>query len=141
MIDHKESPDSSGQMEEDIWGFLYFHWSGHIIFFSGTFLAAYLTGNHLFTACAILPFIVHGLLLALVDITQVCRHYSEERRHIPLYAAQYGLYLFFSGGLIAGWLASYTTGQHLYTAMGMLNYAISPLFFWLYDIVRKKGRK
>ena len=141
MSDHSESPWTSVQMEESLWSFLYCHWGGHVIFFSGTLLAAYLTGNHLFTACAILPFTVHGLLLALVDIIQVCRHYREERRFIPLYAVQYSLYLFFSGILIAGWLASYTTGQHLYTAMGMFVYIVSPLFFRLYDLAKKNGRK
>ena len=128
-------------MAEDLWHFLYFHWGGHVIFFSGTLLAAYLTGNHLFTACAILPFTAQGLILALVDIIQVCRHYREERLFIPLYVAQYSLYLVFSGILITGWLASYATGQHLYTAMGMLIYAVSPLFFRLYDLAKEKGRK
>jgi hypothetical protein len=136
---------TSEQMEESLWSFLYCHWFGHVIFFSGTLLAAYLTGNHLFTACAILPFTAHGLILAPVDIIQVCRHYSEERRFIPLYVAQYSLYLFFSGILISGWLASYATGQYLYTAMGMFVYAVSPLFFTLffnlYDLAKKKGRK
>ena len=132
---------TSEQMAEDLRHFLYFHWGGHVIFFSGTLLAAYLTDNHLFTSCAILPFTAHGLILALVDITQICRHYSEERRFIPLYAVQYSLYLFFSGILFAGWLASYTTGQHLYTAMGMFVYIVSPLFFNLYDLAKKKGRK
>ena len=141
MSDHSESPITSEQMEESLWSFLYSHWGGHVIFFSGTLLAAYLTGNHLFTACAILPFTAHGLILALVDITQVCRHYSEERRFIPLYGVQYSLYLFFSGVLFAGWLASYTTGQHLYTAMGMFVYIVSPLFFRLYDLAKKKRRK
>ena len=141
MSDHSESPWTSEQMEESLWSFLYSHWGGHVIFFSGTLLAAYLTGNHLFTACAILPFTVHGLLLALVDIIQVCRHYREERRFIPLYVARYSLYLVFSGILFAGWLASYATGQYLYTAMGMFVYAVSPLFFSLYDLAKKKGRK
>ena len=141
MSDHSESPWTSEQMEESLRSFLYCYWGVHVIVFSGTLLAAYLTGNHLFTACAILPFTAHGLILALVAITQVCRHYSEERRFIPLYAVQHSLYLFFSGVLIAGWLASYATGQYLYTAMGMFVYAVSPLFFSLYDLVRKKGRK
>ena len=141
MSDHSESPWTSEQMEESLWSFLYSHWGGHVIFFSGTLLAAYLTGNHLFTACAILPFTVHGLLLALVDITGICRHYSEKRRFFPLYVVQYSLYLFFSGILFAGWLASYTTGQHLYTAMGMFVYIVSPLFFRLYDLAKKNGRK
>ena len=141
MSDYSESPITSEQMEESIWSFLYSYWGVHVIVFSGTLLAAYLTGNHLFTACAILPFTVHGLLLALVDIIEVCRHYREKRRHIPLYAAQNSLYLFFSGILIAGWLASYATGQYLYTAMGMFVYAVSPLFFTLYDLAKKKGRK
>lgn len=141
MSDYSESPITSEQMEESIWSFLYSYWGVHVIFFSGTLLAAYLTGNHLFTSCAILPFTVHGLILALVDIIQVCRHYSEKRRFIPLYVVQYSLYLFFSGILIAGWLASYATGQYLYTAMGMFVYAVSPLFFSLYDLVKKNGRK
>jgi hypothetical protein len=141
MSDHSESPMTSEQMEESLRSFLYSYWGVHVIFFSGTLLAAYLTGNHLFTSCAILPFTAHGLLLALVDIIQVCRHYSEERRFIPLYAVQYSLYLFFSGILIAGWLASYATGQYLYTAMGMFVYIVSPLFFSLYDLAKKKGRK
>ena len=132
---------TSEEMEEALWSFLYCHWGGHVIFFSGTLLAAYLTGNHLFTSCAILPFTVHGLLAALVDIIQVCRHYSEKRRFFPLYAVQYSLYLFFSGILITGWLASCATGQYLYTAMGMFVYAVSPLFFSLYNFAKKKGRK
>lgn len=141
MSDHSESPWTSEQMEESLWSFLYCHWGVHVIFFSGTLLAAYLTGNHLFTACAILPFTVQGLLLAPIDIIQVCRHYREERRFIPLYVVRCSLYLFFSEILIAGWLASYTTGQHLYTAMGMFVYIVSPLFFRLYDLAKKKGRK
>ena len=145
MSDHSERPMTSEEMEEALWHFLYFHWGVHVIVFSGTLLAAYLTGNHLFTACAILPFTTNGLILALVDIIQVCRHYSEKRRFIPLYVAQYSLYLFFSGILIAGWLASYATGQCLYTAMGMFIYVVSPLFFTLffnlYDLAKKKGRK
>ncbi len=52
---------------------------------------------------------------------------------------RYSLYLVFSGILIAGWMASYATGQYLYTAMGMFVYAVSPLFFSLYNQVRKNG--
>ena len=141
MSDYSESPITSEQMEGSIWSFLYSYWGVHVIFFSGTLLAAYLTGNHLFTSCAILPFTVHGLILALVDIIQVCRHYSEERRFIPLYVVRYSLYLFFSGILIAGWLASYATGNHLYTALGMLVYIVSPVLFHLAYIREKQGKQ
>ena len=141
MSEHSESPDFSEQMEEELWRFLYFHWAGHIIVFGVTFLGAYLTHNHLITAGAILIFIAHLLIMAPIDIIHVCRHYREERRFIPLYVAQYSLYLFFSGVLIVGWLVSYTTGRHLYTAMGMFFYAVSPLFFRMYDLAKKKGRK
>lgn len=141
MSNHNERPDSPEKKEDVLWSFLYFHWSGHITVFSGAILAAYLTDNHLITAGAILILIGHLLMMAPVDIIRVCRHYDKERQFIPLYVAQYGLYLLFSGILIAGWLASYATGQHLYTAMGMFVYAVSPLFFWLYGLIRKKGRE
>lgn len=128
-------------MEEELRSFLYFHWGGHVYVFGVAFLGAYLTDNHLITAGAILMFVGHLLIMAPSDIIRVCRHYREERPLIPLYAAQYILYLFFFGVLISGWLVAYTTGQHLYSAMGMIFYAVSPLFFRLYDLVKKKDRE
>ncbi|MBP3499797.1 MAG: hypothetical protein J6J97_06900 [Akkermansia sp.] len=141
MSVHTKGPDSSKQMEETLWSFLYFHWSGHIIVFGGAFLAAYLTDNHFITAGAILLFIGHLLIQLPVDIIRICRHFREGRLHIPLYVTQYSLYLSFSGILITGWQASYATGQHLYTAVGMLIYAASIITIFVGKLCRCTGHQ
>lgn len=125
----KETSTSSFLKPEEIVGVyhcLYFHWFGHVLLFAGSFIDAWLTDNHLITGAAVLVFCGGGLIPMLaVDMT------GSSRDRKRLYAVKYGLFILFSALLVAGWLATYQTGQHFYTAAGMLIYAASIIPFSL----------
>ena len=134
----KSSPSKCSNSEaaeeeaaEDVtWELLYFHWSGHAMLFTGAFIATYVTGDIHLTGGAVLLFVASGII-----------GFAIERPAFRRYAMAYGLYTLFSAFLAAGWWASYATGNHLYTALGMLVYIVSPVLFHLADNVREKQGK
>lgn len=126
----KENSTSSlltPEENEDVYHFLYFHWFGHVLIFAGSLIAAWVTDNNLITGAAVLVFCGGGLITMLTDATVSSRYRKR------VYAVKYGLFILFSALLVAGWLATDHTGQHLYTAAGMLIYAASIIPFSLVE--------
>lgn len=116
---------------EETWELLYFHWSGHAMLFTGAFIATYVTGDMHLTGGAVLLFVASGII-----------GFAIAQAPFRQYAMAYGLYTLFSAFLAAGWWASYATGNHLYTALGMLVYIVSPVLFHLaYNVREKQGKQ
>lgn len=117
--------------EDVTWELLYFHWSGHAMLFTGAFIATYVTGDMHLTGGAVLLFVASGI-----------NEFAIRQAPFRRYAVDYGLYTLFSAFLAAGWWASYATGNHLYTAIGMLLYIVSPVLFHLaYNVREKQGKQ
>ena len=135
----KSSPSKCSNSEaaeeeaEDVtWELLYFHWSGHTMLFTGAFIATYVTGDIRITGGAVLLFVASGII-----------GFAIWQAPFRRYAVDYVLYTLFSAFLAAGWWASYATGNHLYTALGMLVYIVSPVLFHLayYNVREKQGKQ
>lgn len=125
---------SDSEAAEEIWHILNFHWGGHTMIFTGTFIATYVTGECLITGCAVLLFAADGIINLATALTHL-------RQHICRYAVALGMYILFAACLVAGWWASYAMGNLLFTALSMLAYMVNPLLLHLADSIREKQRK